>query len=392
MYMRGDVGESDYPVVGNIRGKMGTRRGKGGKKYNFGLCRKYATPSMKNGFWMVRGDGQAAVGGGGETGKMWKIVMLPFEIRITKVLEGPAFFFIGLAFFGADISYSAFHNYAENCQCINSGGEILDMEGMGVNIEHLKEYRGGGTIAEAQSQVSPQMECGQTKASEGTTVEFGSTSVSADTAGQDEDGGRGCPESCGMGKGGTERVPTELGAGLAVLQNRCAFGVTILTLVVDLQAGLALLRNRVCILKISKMWFHRKASMCTICAGKIYKDVPTEVSDAESAAREIPSAVARHFPTDLSVTDLLAVKFPGIAEKLPNTSAMKGWFSTDLPNCDSLTSLWSLKSTPSISLLHELEHDFPQEWLNGAKAKAPQAYGEASKGAAGVKGKGMKKF
>ncbi|KAJ7661853.1 hypothetical protein B0H17DRAFT_1144499 [Mycena rosella] len=112
----------------------------------------------------------------------------------------------------------------------------------------------------------------------------------------------------------------------------------------------------------------RKASMCTsspkahsllpigyVCAGKIYKDVPTEVSDAESAAREIPSAVAATFPPpDLSVTDLLAVKLPGIAEKLPNNfRKTKGWFSTDLPNCDPLTSLWSLKSTPSISLLRE---------------------------------------
>ncbi|KAJ7708872.1 hypothetical protein B0H17DRAFT_1191367 [Mycena rosella] len=75
------------------------------------------------------------------------------------------------------------------------------------------------------------------------------------------------------------------------------------------------------------------------------------------------------FPPDLSVTDLLAVKLPGITEKLSNNfRKTKGWFSTDLPNCDPLTSLWSLKSTPSISLLRELEHDFPQEWLNGAKS------------------------
>ncbi|KAJ7691333.1 hypothetical protein B0H17DRAFT_1133854 [Mycena rosella] len=145
---------------------------------------------------------------------------------------------------------------------------------------------------------------------------------------------------------------------------------------------------------LDRLQHMRKASMCTHLASLLMVDV---VEFSEGPLLTIGNAQARstktfrrrfltlkalhakfhrlsqrHFP------HRMAVKLPGIAEKLPNNfRKTKGWFSTDLPNCDPLTSLWSLKSTPSISLLRELEHDFPQEWLNGAKAKAPQAYGEA---------------
>ncbi|KAJ7440041.1 hypothetical protein FB451DRAFT_1445185 [Mycena latifolia] len=108
-----------------------------------------------------------------------------------------------------------------------------------------------------------------------------------------------------------------------------------------------------------------------ICAGKIYKDVPPEVSDACSAARKMPSALVATFPSpDLTVTDFefLALKLPEISEGLEKHRKTDVWFGTDLPNCDPLTVFWSLKSIPPEFILRELENDFPQKWLNGAKS------------------------
>ncbi|KAJ7710710.1 hypothetical protein B0H17DRAFT_1173617 [Mycena rosella] len=346
---RGDVGESDYPVVGNIRGKMGTRRGK--RK----ICHAQYEErvSLGAGYWR-RGGGQGHSASAlilEERFWTWRAWVSTFEHL--KEVSCP------------EASAPSAPRQDNPIFPVSRGGHQL-----------LRHRRG-----------------------EGTTVEFGSTSVSADTAGQDEDRWLGdVPESCGNGQG-RDRASFQQNLGARKYSNPnpsapfrltiphllsfsrlgCIakpgvhLGVTILTLVVDLQAGLALLRNQVCILNIgsvgasddgvhlgvtlvapvgilqvwrywrtrvnrrifvaweqvmmapsflssksSKMWLHRKASMCTICAGKIYKDVPTEVSDAESAAREIPSAVAATFPPpDLSVTDLLAVKLPGIAEKAP---------------------------------------------------------------------------
>ncbi|KAJ6504464.1 hypothetical protein DFH09DRAFT_1335265 [Mycena vulgaris] len=106
-----------------------------------------------------------------------------------------------------------------------------------------------------------------------------------------------------------------------------------------------------------------------ICAGKVYKDVPTEVFNAYDDARIIPLALAATLPNNaVPVTEFLAVKLPGIlrnTKKLP--SQTEHWFSPDLPNCDPAT-LWSLNSIPPLFFLMELEEDFPQKWLNGAKS------------------------
>ncbi|KAJ7431682.1 hypothetical protein B0H11DRAFT_1941370 [Mycena galericulata] len=78
-----------------------------------------------------------------------------------------------------------------------------------------------------------------------------------------------------------------------------------------------------------------------IAVGKIYKDVPEEVSDAYSAARQLPSALAATLPLpDLSVTEFLALKRPGILRVCDMnriTRTTEAWFSTDLPNCDPVT-------------------------------------------------------
>ncbi|KAJ7195342.1 hypothetical protein GGX14DRAFT_404050 [Mycena pura] len=70
---------------------------------------------------------------------------------------------------------------------------------------------------------------------------------------------------------------------------------------------------------------------------KIYKDVPKEVSDACIAARKIPSCVAVKFPAlTLPVSEFLDLKLPSIFHGTKKYHT-KGWFSTDLPNCDTVT-------------------------------------------------------
>ncbi|KAJ7084923.1 hypothetical protein C8R44DRAFT_894034 [Mycena epipterygia] len=107
-----------------------------------------------------------------------------------------------------------------------------------------------------------------------------------------------------------------------------------------------------------------------ICMDKIYKNVPIEVADACSDAREFPPFLKATLPRpDLSITEFIAMKLPEILKghktMLKHT---EDWFSTDLPNCDPITTLWSLNSIPPHSFLCELENDFPQKWLNGAKS------------------------
>ncbi|KAJ6487485.1 hypothetical protein C8R47DRAFT_1216254 [Mycena vitilis] len=100
---------------------------------------------------------------------------------------------------------------------------------------------------------------------------------------------------------------------------------------------------------------------------KIYKDVPEEVSDACIAARKMPSAVAAKLsrPT-LPVTEFLELKLPSISSTWKKTWT-KDWFSKDPPNCDALM-LWSLDSIPPLHFVRELDHDFPQQWLNGNRS------------------------
>ncbi|KAJ7475378.1 hypothetical protein B0H11DRAFT_1918070 [Mycena galericulata] len=93
-----------------------------------------------------------------------------------------------------------------------------------------------------------------------------------------------------------------------------------------------------------------------IAVGKIYKDVPEEVSDAYSAARQLPSALAATLPLpDLSVTEFLALKRPGILRR------------PGLARIYRIATLLLL-SIPPENLLRDLEHDFPQKWLNGARS------------------------
>ncbi|KAJ7635513.1 hypothetical protein DFH06DRAFT_1303041 [Mycena polygramma] len=102
-----------------------------------------------------------------------------------------------------------------------------------------------------------------------------------------------------------------------------------------------------------------------IGAHKIYKDVPTEVSDACIAARKIPLIVTAKFPhPTLPVSEFLEVKLPDIYYSA-NKYRTKDWFSTDSPNCDAAT-LWSITSIPPLHFARDLENDFPQKWLNGA--------------------------
>ncbi|KAF8206014.1 hypothetical protein K438DRAFT_1963788 [Mycena galopus ATCC 62051] len=82
-----------------------------------------------------------------------------------------------------------------------------------------------------------------------------------------------------------------------------------------------------------------------IGVGKLYKDVPIEVSDACCDARKIPADLQATFPSRAIPTD--------------------HWFSFEPPNCDSIPTLWS-NSIPALSLLRELENDYPQKWMNGA--------------------------
>ncbi|KAJ7167800.1 hypothetical protein C8R46DRAFT_1270204 [Mycena filopes] len=104
-----------------------------------------------------------------------------------------------------------------------------------------------------------------------------------------------------------------------------------------------------------------------IGTGKIYKNVPIEVSDAFTDATKIPKTLRATLPNPaISVTEFLAIKLPGLLEK--PVGQIHDWFSTDLPNCDPIPTLWALKSVPPRFFVAELIHGLPQEWLNGAKS------------------------
>ncbi|KAJ7502237.1 hypothetical protein B0H11DRAFT_2223709 [Mycena galericulata] len=106
-----------------------------------------------------------------------------------------------------------------------------------------------------------------------------------------------------------------------------------------------------------------------IGAGKIYKDVPTEVSDAFSSARQLPPDLEATLPgPTMLVPDFIELQLPEILDDPTKFSGRTNdWFSAELPDCDLVSILWSLDIPPN-SLLRELEHDFPQKWLNGVKS------------------------
>jgi hypothetical protein len=104
-----------------------------------------------------------------------------------------------------------------------------------------------------------------------------------------------------------------------------------------------------------------------IGVGNLYKGVPVEVSDACCDARKIPADLQATFPsTTLPVTEFLVLQLPDILEGHQKISTQTDeWFSSELPNCDSISTLWS-SSIPALSFLRELENDYLQKWMNGA--------------------------
>ncbi|KAJ7739406.1 hypothetical protein B0H16DRAFT_1465373 [Mycena metata] len=76
-----------------------------------------------------------------------------------------------------------------------------------------------------------------------------------------------------------------------------------------------------------------------INTGKIYRDVPVEVSDAFQDATKIPRDLQATLPAPaLPVTDFLDVKLPRILEDYDETlHDTNSWFSANAPNCDPLT-------------------------------------------------------
>ncbi|KAJ7845793.1 hypothetical protein B0H13DRAFT_1908176 [Mycena leptocephala] len=108
-----------------------------------------------------------------------------------------------------------------------------------------------------------------------------------------------------------------------------------------------------------------------IRAGKIYKDVPIEVSDAFVKSQTMPSDLKATFPSPtIPVTEFLALKLPEILDRQKKkfSTETTNWFSDDSPNCDAVTALWALNFIPPVYLLRELENDCPQQWLNGAQS------------------------
>ncbi|KAJ7693258.1 hypothetical protein B0H14DRAFT_3531215 [Mycena olivaceomarginata] len=99
-----------------------------------------------------------------------------------------------------------------------------------------------------------------------------------------------------------------------------------------------------------------------IAVGRIYKDVPIEVSDACSAAFRMPVSLKATFPSpDLPVTEFLALNLSGFVadlKKMPGQT--DGWFSFDVPNCDLTAGLWAANSIPPHSFLRELFYYGPR--------------------------------
>ncbi|KAJ7052712.1 hypothetical protein C8F01DRAFT_1331915 [Mycena amicta] len=98
--------------------------------------------------------------------------------------------------------------------------------------------------------------------------------------------------------------------------------------------------------------------------GKVYRNLPSHVTEACAATRQLPSSAIRQLPMpDLSVADFLGLPLPAVlgsdARVPKRTSA---WFSRDPPNFDDAI---SLESIPSLDLVRQLETDLSQSWLNG---------------------------
>ncbi|KAJ6477737.1 hypothetical protein C8R45DRAFT_1102026 [Mycena sanguinolenta] len=104
-----------------------------------------------------------------------------------------------------------------------------------------------------------------------------------------------------------------------------------------------------------------------IGVGKLYKDIPIEVSDACCDARKIPVDLQATLPSmAMPVTKCLAIQLPGILDSFQKIlTKTNHWFSFKPPNCDSSHTLWS-HSIPALSFLLELENDYAQNWMNGA--------------------------
>jgi hypothetical protein len=104
-----------------------------------------------------------------------------------------------------------------------------------------------------------------------------------------------------------------------------------------------------------------------IGVGKLYKDIPIEVSDACCDARTIPADLQATFPSRATpTTEFLALRLPAILDNYQTISTqMDHWFSFEPPNYGPIPTLWS-NAIPTLSFLCELENDYPQKWMNGA--------------------------
>ncbi|KAJ7909894.1 hypothetical protein B0H13DRAFT_2272718 [Mycena leptocephala] len=78
-----------------------------------------------------------------------------------------------------------------------------------------------------------------------------------------------------------------------------------------------------------------------------------------------------------AVTEFLALNLPGILHSCSGRRT-NDRFSMEASNCDPIPTLWSLNSVPPLSVLTEVESNFPQKWLSGVQSILDQTTIHAS--------------
>ncbi|KAF8197320.1 CHAT domain-containing protein [Mycena galopus ATCC 62051] len=98
-----------------------------------------------------------------------------------------------------------------------------------------------------------------------------------------------------------------------------------------------------------------------IGVGKIYRDVPANVSTACTASRALPFSVKHRLPmADMPVSEFLAVQLASILdEEDPCLKRTSSWFSLQPPDCGEDV-VWVLKSIPPLEFILQLLADYPQ--------------------------------
>ncbi|KAJ7722156.1 hypothetical protein B0H14DRAFT_3520394 [Mycena olivaceomarginata] len=105
-----------------------------------------------------------------------------------------------------------------------------------------------------------------------------------------------------------------------------------------------------------------------IGVGKIYRDVPANVSTACTASRTLPASVKHQLPmADMPVTEFLAVELASsvLAPHEPCLKRTSSWFSPEPPDHGEDV-VWLLRSIPPLEFILQLLADHPQAWLNGS--------------------------